>query len=293
MAMPLYEVLLRADSNSVFAFLFRGSSSIFLGDSTRGTADFQQAVNLDPENAHVYSVIGSTHQQAGNPADALIALDQAVKLDTQDARSHYYRGMALLDEGNPQAAKTAFETALDTRPNFADAWYDLARADLQLDLPAEAMRSLDQAIKVDPAFDLALVFRGAMKEWSGERGAAATDYLSYIQAIHPQPVDEGPIAAGSPASILIGANTVHSFRLSGDLHITVVAEPQQAEIDPVIVLLNPDGVTPLEGSDRPSPNERTAQIENYPLPAVGDYTILVAFSDFLQTGQVVVTVTTP
>ena len=293
MALPLYEALLQVDPNNVFAFLFRGSSSIFLGDSIRGTADFQQAVNLDPENAQVYSVIGSTHQQTGSPADALIALDQAVKLDPQDSRSHYYRGMALLDEANPQAAKTAFQTALDSRPGFADAWYDLARADLQLDSPAEAMRDLDQAVEVDPAFGLALVFRGAMKEWSGERAAAATDYLSYIQAIHPQYVDEGPITTGNPASILVGADTVHSFRLAGasGQHVTIVAEPQQADLDPVIVLLSTDGVTPLEGSDRPNPNERTAQIEDYTLPAEGDYTILIAFSDFVQTGQVVVTVT--
>ena len=60
-----------------------------------------------------------------------------------------------------------------------------------------------------------------------------------------------------------------------------------------MVVLGPDGLTPVAGSDDAAPNMTGALISNLALPASGLYTVLVTHSDSNTSGPVVITLTAP
>ncbi|MFN8379598.1 MAG: tetratricopeptide repeat protein [Anaerolineae bacterium] len=295
LALTEYQSILAIQPSSVFAYLFRGSSRLYTGDDVTAQADFQQAVNLDPNNAHVYSIIGSTQQQVGNSYDALIALDYAIRLNPNDARSHYFRGMALFDNQDLRGAHDEFTLALNSDPSFVDAWYDRARVDVQLASPTEAMSDLDQALTINPQFDLALVFRGALHEWAGDRDRATADFFAYTNVLDASVTSAGQLALNVPSTVTLDTRVLYTFTFEGSAGETVqiTAQSPVEQADPVLVVLGPDGQTPVAGSDDAAPNITDALISNLALPTSGEYTVLVTHSDSNTTGPVVVTLTAP
>jgi tetratricopeptide (TPR) repeat protein len=294
LAMLDYQAILTLQPADVFAFLFRGSSRLYTGDQYAALADFQQAVNLAPNNPHVYSVIGSTHQQMGNAIDALIALDYALGLDPADARSHYFRGMALLDNSDYQGAFAEFSLAIQYDPAYVDAWYDRARVDVLLQQTTGALADLDQALTIHPEFDLALVFRGALHEWAGDQSQATSDFFAYTTALDATVQNGGALDPNSSETINLDTRVLYTFTFEGSAGDTVqlAAQSAQDQVDPVLVLLGPDGQTPLAGSDDVTPNVSDAIISNV-LPVTGEYTVLVTHSDNNTTGPVVVSFSLP
>ncbi len=291
LALGDYQAILAVQPTHVFAVLFRGSSRLYLGDTVTSSADFQQAVNLDTNNPDVYSVIGSTYQQVGNIYDALIALDRAISLNPQDARSHYYRGMVLFSNMDVHGARGEFTLALSCDPTYVNAYYDRARASYQLANSSSAIDDLDQALAINPEFDLALVFRGALYEWAGQPANASFDFYAYIVALEPSLYDGGALNPNTPATVSLDARVLYRFTFEGTAGQTVqiAAASAQQQADPVLVLLGPDGRTPLAGSDDVSPNVHDAVISGVTLPQSGVYTVLVTHSDVNVNGPVVVT----
>ena len=68
----------------------------------------------------------------------------------------------------------------------------------------------------------------------------------------------------------------------------LVATPIQQETDPVLVVLAPDGQTPLAASDDSTPNGHDAVVSGLALPQTGTYTVLVTHSDSGLQGPVIV-----
>ena len=295
LALPEYEAILAQQPTNVFAVLFRGSSKLYLGDDVTSLADFQQAVNLDPNNPHVYSIIGSTQQQVGNFYDALMALDRAIQLDPTDARSHYFRGMALLDDGQYAAAHAELTEAVGCDPEFADAWYDRARIDMLLASPTDALADLDQALAIHPEFDLALVFRGALNEWEGDLAGATADIYAYTTVMDAQVFSGGMLNFNAPQTINLDIRALYTFTFQGTAGevVQVAAQSPQEQTDPILVLIGPDGASPLAASDDLSPTVTDAQISNIVLPQSGQYTVLLTHSDSNPTGPVVLTLSQP
>jgi len=295
LALAEYQTILSVQPSNAFAYLFRGSSRLYTGEDLTAVADFQQAVNLDPNNPHIYSIIGSTHQQVGNVFDALIALDYAIRLNPGDARSHYFRGMALFDNQDLHGAYSEFTLALNNDPNYADAWYDRARVDVLIASSAEAMADLDRALTINPEFDLALVFRGALHEWAGDRASATADFFAYTNVLGASVTSAGSLIPNTPSTVTLDTHLMYAFTFEGSAGeiVQLTAQSPVEQADPMLVLLGPDGQTPVAGSDDAAPNMTGALISNLALPSSGLYTVLVTHSDSNTSGPVVVTLTAP
>lgn len=291
LAIQDYEAILALQPADVFAYLFRGSSRLYLGDGITAAADFQQAVNLDTYNADVYSVIGSTYQQIGNIWDALMALDHAIALNPQDARSHYYRGMVLFSNRDISGARAEFTTAISNDPTYVKAYYDRARASYQLADTNGAMNDLNQALAINPNFDLALVFRGSLHEWAGETASATSDLYAYTRVLNTSPLNGGALSPDQPAAVNLDVRVIYRFTFDASAGETVriTASSAQQQTDPILVLLGPDGQTPLAASDDVAPMVYDAVIDHVVLAQAGTYTVLVTHSDTNCRGPVVVT----
>ncbi|MEJ5329354.1 MAG: tetratricopeptide repeat protein [Desulfobaccales bacterium] len=72
---------------------------------------FRKAIELDPNNAEAYSLLGSTLAKLGKDADAEAALRKAVTLKPDYAEGWHYLGIFLEEKGRKAEAEEAFAKA--------------------------------------------------------------------------------------------------------------------------------------------------------------------------------------
>lgn len=76
---------------------------------------FQQAINLDPQNAEAYSLYGSTLAKLGKFSEAEAALRKAVALNPDYGEGWHYLGIFLEERGKKKEAEEAFAKAKRSR----------------------------------------------------------------------------------------------------------------------------------------------------------------------------------
>ena len=81
----------------------------------------QRSVQADPDNAEMYSNLGSALIGARRIPEALRALDTAVALAPDAPDAHNNRGIALVLSGRRAEAAGEFETALRLNPGHPNA----------------------------------------------------------------------------------------------------------------------------------------------------------------------------
>ena len=231
-------------------------------------ADFEQAVELDPEYAlawaglaQAYAVLPSlgdfpVEQAAarGNEAAA-----RSLAIDAQLGEAHAALGqMAQGFEWDLAAAERAYRRATSFDPGYATAhqWY--AEVLMMLGRVDQARTEIDEALSLDPLSPAALLVRAYMLAVTGEDAAALAEYRnlnllypSYalgamnlaLLALHLRMPDDAAAAAAAAASG--NAELASAFRTVAE----AVAAPGQAdrartELSRVEGLL-PPGVTAL------------------------------------------------
>ncbi|AFG38190.1 tetratricopeptide repeat protein [Spirochaeta africana] len=80
----------------------------------------------------------------------LIAAVGCASRQPELARDYYNLGVGYLDQGNYSQAREYFARALDIDPGMTRASYNLARAQLLLDQPDQAVRTLQDLLQLDP-----------------------------------------------------------------------------------------------------------------------------------------------
>ena len=87
---------------------------------------------------------GVESAKAGNPQKALDAFEQALDLDSEDARAWNGKGNALLLLNRYGEALNAFERSLDLNPEFSPAWNGKGSALRNLNRSEEALDAFNQ-----------------------------------------------------------------------------------------------------------------------------------------------------
>ncbi len=270
--------LLAIDPQNALALLLRGSSNQYLGDRLTPAADFQMALNVGGENPDVYSIMGSTYAQTQDVDNAFMALDRALLLDSNHARSYYFRGLTYMNNDNLNAAVRDFSTAIAFDPTYYDAFFDRGQAYALQNNYDAAIQDFSAALSQYPNFKLAYIRRGVVQEWDGNITAAVGDYAQYIhlntrQFLPPQMAQNGTAAVNlrpyDTAQLQIALN-------AGQMLSVTTAS---SGVDAMIVVIAPDGSTPLAGSDDPSPGQRTPIISGWQAPVPGVYTLYITSSD--------------
>jgi tetratricopeptide (TPR) repeat protein len=103
-------------------FVQQGIQKLETGDFRGAIDDFNQALEINPNLAPVYSYRGFARFLLGNPEDALADLTQAIKLDPNNAQAYENRGRIHLEMGNLQQAINDFTQAIEIDPTFVRAY---------------------------------------------------------------------------------------------------------------------------------------------------------------------------
>jgi arylsulfatase A-like enzyme/Tfp pilus assembly protein PilF len=145
----------------------------------------QLALEQEPNSVVVHRVIGEDFIWLGNHKAALPHLRKALELGSDVAMTHYQLGLALFGVEDWSAAASAFEAAVARSPSWAEAHYSLGAAYGRLERPADARRELEAAIAIEPRHFYGNLDLGELLLRQHE-AAAALARLTIAAEVQPQ-----------------------------------------------------------------------------------------------------------
>ncbi len=200
----------------------RGRALLELKQFDRAVADFDAALALEPDAAHVLTDRGLARLQSDRPREAVADFDRALDLWPEHTRTYFLRaeakarlkdptgeaadrklgmttepgdetswvtrGMAKLTSGDVKGAITDFDAALKSNPSSRDARQNKAGALADhLGKVADGVTVLNGLIDDEPDFTPARAGRGVYLARLGEREAAHADAAEVLKR-NPTPL---------------------------------------------------------------------------------------------------------
>jgi tetratricopeptide (TPR) repeat protein len=171
-----FKPTLQVGQSVATSYFARGVRRARLGDYNKALADYNRAIELNPQYAAAYCNRGTLKQDnIQDDIGALTDRDRAVQLDPLQRRSPDYHA-ALVD----------YDRAIQLNPQYALAYNNrgvLKKKNLQ-DYNG-ALADYDRAIQLDPQYALAYNNRGVLRSCLQDYNGALADYDRAIQ-LNPQ-----------------------------------------------------------------------------------------------------------
>jgi tetratricopeptide (TPR) repeat protein len=134
-----------------------------------GLTLFQHAVAVTDGNFVAHDNLGVELDRRGRADEALAEYREALRIRPSDrnasenfAQASFASGARLLEQSKFRDAEARFDEGLKVRPDNALAHSYLALAQASLGRYGEALRSVDQALRIDPKQELALRARAQL-----------------------------------------------------------------------------------------------------------------------------------
>lgn len=112
---------------------------------------YREALEIDPENADVYSRLGYAYLNAEDYEMAVKSYRRYVELDPENCNAHQSLGFAYWRQGLTDQAIVAYEKALEICPDDPNAYTALARAYKDGGYALEAIEGYRRAIELNPS----------------------------------------------------------------------------------------------------------------------------------------------
>ncbi len=159
----------------------------FSSESDKGEAAKPAPAGAAASQAQVYATHAQMLAKSGKNEEALAEFNQAIDLDPNNAEALYGRGLLYQSEKQNAQAIEDFTAANGLKPQQAEPLLGRAVSYLALDKFKEAAVDLDEAVQADPQNAQIWTTRGKAYERLGEKAKAAE---SYGRAINLRPKDE-------------------------------------------------------------------------------------------------------
>jgi lipoprotein NlpI len=151
------------------------------GDLDKAIDDFDQAIELDPQNADAYYNRGRIKNQLKEWDEAVADFTRSIKLNPQNADAYLNRGFAEISRGNLDESMTNFTQtiALDSK-NFR-AYYSRGYGKASGGDLDGAIADYSRAIELDPKDAYFFGSRGVAKYEKGDLDGALADFTRAVK----------------------------------------------------------------------------------------------------------------
>jgi tetratricopeptide (TPR) repeat protein len=161
-----------------FALNNRGIARYASGDVEGAVADYERAIELQPDYSKPYENRGNARLALGQYREAIADYDMAIRLDPSQATTHFNRGLARDYLGDPASAIWDYDEALSLAPDFTEAYYSRGGARANTGDLAGAIDDYSQAIQLDPTVARSFLNRGVVKFAVGDTTGACQDWTA-------------------------------------------------------------------------------------------------------------------
>ncbi len=150
LAVDAYQELARLFPDGPEPLVQQARLLVELGDTEGALQVAERAVELDPEYAEIYQVLGRAHLTAGQLDEAILRFQQAVHLDPYHGYALNNLGLAWLQAGKPEQAAEALAQAAYLLPQVGYVHNNLGLAYERLGRLEEARMAFDTATRLSP-----------------------------------------------------------------------------------------------------------------------------------------------
>ncbi|MBU6346235.1 MAG: tetratricopeptide repeat protein [Cyanobacteria bacterium REEB494] len=176
-----YNQAIELDSDDADAYYNRGLVRKELGDKRGAISDYTQAILLNPNYADGYYNRGLVYKELGDNQNAIYDYTQAISLDPNYAQAYNNRGNARSELGDKRGAISDYTQAISLNPNDGSLYYNRGLAYKELGDNQSAIDDYDKAISLNPNDGSLYYNRGLAYKELGDKQGAIVDYNQAIQ----------------------------------------------------------------------------------------------------------------
>ena len=213
-----YNRAIELDPDDAAVYYNRGNAHVDQGNPVRAIADYSHALELDPDNAAAYYNRGYIQQNQGDLAAAIADYSQTLELDSAYATVYYNRGGAFYDQGNPVMAIADYSRALELDPDNVTIYNKRGHAYRAQGDPVMAIADYSRVIELEPDNAAAYRYRGIAYRDEGDLEAAIADYSHALEL--------------EPDNAATYRNRGIVYREQGDLEAAIVDYSRALDLEP-------------------------------------------------------------
>jgi tetratricopeptide (TPR) repeat protein len=144
-----YNAAIELDPEYHYAYYNRGISYFERRDIDRAIADFTRVIRINPKYAQAYNNRGTAYKEKQDYDQALSDYDQAIKVNPKDASFYNNRGVAWKNKGEYDRAIADYNEAIRLNPKYAIAYSNLGNVYYSKSEYDRAIANYTEAIKLD------------------------------------------------------------------------------------------------------------------------------------------------
>jgi tetratricopeptide (TPR) repeat protein len=170
------------NGDSAEARLLMGTAKLNALEFNEAIADFQKAVELNPELPDVYTYLGRAHLEVEDQAAARADFEKELERNPNDFDSNLHLAVLLKEAQEFDRARRLLDRALLVRPGDLATLYQVASLDIAQDEFEKARALLERIVKEAPEFreahiSLATVYYRLKRKSDGDRERAIVQKL--------------------------------------------------------------------------------------------------------------------
>lgn len=305
-AIALASAILREDAESWKAHSYRGFARARSEEWEGAIADYSAVLDLRPHDAAIWRSRGDLQLKNRNPRGAKRDYAQSLIINPRSTRT--YSSLVRLHQRDRESKlRELYQRIVDaTRANAggnsnraifildeAIASFDRGSAPSELGYAYftranvwsgseswdSALADLNAALELQPQMQDYFMARGYIYSRTEQPALAALDFHRRMTLIERESLDAS-LTREEPVIIAMDYAVVARLQFEGEAGQLVSISARDylgTGVDPLLVLLNTDGI-PLLGDDDGG-GETDALIANYELPADGAYTVMVSHAN--------------
>ncbi len=180
-AIAEYNQALESEPNNFKAYYLRGVAYVLLNNFQAAIADFNQAIRLNPNNADVYCSRGYARGEQKDYQEAISDYNEAIRLNPNYAEAYMNRGAAYRKVKDYQNAISDYSEAIRLNPDDVEAYNNRGFASGSLGEYQNAISDYSEAIRLNPDDVEAYNNRGFARGSLGDYKGAIEDYDKAIR----------------------------------------------------------------------------------------------------------------
>ncbi len=186
-SIAIYDSII-AKEPKTWAYSNRGNAKSDLGDKKGAIADYNLAIELNPQFAVAYTNRGFVKSDLGDHQGAIADYNIALKLNPQSVETYTNRGNAKSALGDKKGSLLDYNIALQIDPKYAQAYSNRGNSKSKLGDSKGALADYNLAIRFNPQYANAYTNRGGTKSALGDKKGAIADYNIALQ-LNPKSIE--------------------------------------------------------------------------------------------------------